>query len=108
MAVGGRVLLASYTSRLPHEEQFFIVSGLFCLDVSGLYQCCFDAKDPISFCLGKGIIVLLNTVFVRGGQSVFFNNAEAGFLLYAEAGFLVYVKAKQTPYTYGRKPAGFL
>ena len=72
-AVGGRVLLASYTSRLPHERQFFVVSILSCSHVFGLYQCCYACKDPISFRRGKGNIVLLNTVFVRWGQSVFFN-----------------------------------
>ena len=63
MAVGGRVLLASYTSRLPRDGHFFVVSILSCSHVFGLYQCCFDAKDPISFYLGKGNNVLPNTVF---------------------------------------------
>ena len=88
MAVGGRVLLASYTSRLPHEEPFFVVSGLFCLDVLGLYQCCYACKDPVSFCLGEGNNVLPNTVFAAGDSRFSSINAEAGFLLYVEAVFL--------------------
>ena len=88
MAVGGRVLLASYTSRLPHERHFFVVSVLSYSHVFGLYQCCYACKDPISFCLGKGNIVLLNTVFAAGDSRFSSINAEAGFLLYVEASFL--------------------
>ena len=108
MAVGGRVLLASYTSRLPHERHFFVVSGLFCPAVFRLYQCSFAGKDPISFCLGKGNNVLPNTVFVRWGQSVFFNGMpKLVFFFMTRAVFLFMSRQSRRHIHMGESPRAF-